>query len=62
MFDPVSSAWAEVQAWFEDLLAGSVKSISFERANEDGEEPAHSVPELSSMLYCQKLTVVSPKP
>ena len=29
----------EVQAWFEDLLAGSVKSISFERANEDGEEP-----------------------
>ncbi|CAE7506863.1 CFAP251 [Symbiodinium sp. CCMP2592] len=27
-----------VQAWFEDLLAGSVKSISFERANEDGED------------------------
>eukprot|EP00931_Biecheleriopsis_adriatica_P087095 TRINITY_DN61614_c0_g1_i1.p1 TRINITY_DN61614_c0_g1~~TRINITY_DN61614_c0_g1_i1.p1 ORF type:complete len:974 (-),score=211.56 TRINITY_DN61614_c0_g1_i1:77-2998(-) len=31
-----------VQAWFEDLLAGSVKSISFEKSNDDGEdyEPA----------------------
>ncbi|CAE7940774.1 CFAP251, partial [Symbiodinium sp. KB8] len=27
-----------VQAWFEDLLAGSVKSISFEKANEDAED------------------------
>eukprot|EP00438_Fugacium_kawagutii_P002571 Skav209864 [mRNA] locus=scaffold1684:539194:542906:- [translate_table: standard] len=27
------------QAWFEDLLAGSVKSISFERQGEEDEEP-----------------------
>jgi len=27
-----------VQAWFEDLSAGSVKSISFEKSNDDGEE------------------------
>ncbi|CAJ1410478.1 unnamed protein product [Effrenium voratum] len=32
-----------VQAWFEDLLAGSVKSISFERASEDEDEPAGSM-------------------
>ncbi|OLP75861.1 Protein N-lysine methyltransferase METTL21A, partial [Symbiodinium microadriaticum] len=37
--DCLASQWAlKVQAWFEDLLAGSVKSISFEKANEDAED------------------------